>query len=188
MGGYSLFYDGTSRCSACNLVPKILSYPERTFNLIPRVFSLSNIGKRGDPGNEVGERLTWLGQAHEDTFRSPLGSLATNFSPICLSLESFVCHHPDSWRQGSLEPGNEVADMWHGVPFRDRFGGRGDINALFTGRLKIILSLNCDEIVKMHSASSLKPQTNLKRYLFTFIPILSSDFSDFWLILKIWLL
>ena len=30
----------------------------------------------------------------------------------------------------------------------------------------------------MHSASSLKPQTNLKRYLFTFIPILSSDFSD----------
>ena len=33
----------------------------------------------------------------------------------------------------------------------------------------------------MHSASSLKSQINLKRYLFTFIPILSvlsSDFSD----------
>ena len=38
---------------------------DRTFNLVPRVFSLSNIGKLEDPGNEVGERLSWLGQARE---------------------------------------------------------------------------------------------------------------------------
>ena len=68
MGGYSLFWDGTSRYSTCNLVPKILFHPEWTFNLVPS-------GKREDPGDEVGERLTWLGQAREFILIKTLSAL-----------------------------------------------------------------------------------------------------------------
>ena len=97
---------------------------------------------------------------------------------VCLSSPRFFKTRVSrTWERG----------CWH-VTWRPVSWQVWRTNALFTGRLKVILSLNLRQIVKMHSASSLKPQTNLKRYLFTFIPILSSDFSDFWLILKIWLL
>ena len=100
---------------------------------------------------------------------------------VCLSSPRFLKTRVSrTWERGCWHV------TWRPVSWQG-WRTRGQMRCLPVG-WKLFCHWICDKIVKMHSASSLKPQTNLKRYLFTFIPILSSDFSDFWLILKIWLL
>ena len=160
---------------------------DRTFKLVPRVFSLSNNGKREDPGNEVGERLSWLGQAREFILIKTLSVLPwghwrqISHQSAPPSNRLFVITRiledtwPDparvsrTWERGCLHVTWRPVS-WQGWKTKELF--------TFTGRVKIISSLNLRQNRKNALGKSLKPQINLKRYFFTFIPLLSSDFSD----------
>ena len=71
---------------------------------------------RGSRTFDLARASTWV-YFDKNTFRSPLGSLATNFLPICPSLESFVCHHKYSGihvtrpRKGLSNLGTRVLNM-----------------------------------------------------------------------------
>ena len=152
------------------------------------------IVKREDPANDVGERLTWLGQAREFILIKTLSVLpwghwrqishqsAPPSNRLFVITQILEETWPDparvsrTWERGCLHV------TWRPVSWQ---GWKTNALFTFTCRLKIILSLNLRQNRKNALGKSLKPQINLTcSPSFAFFQLI----SVIWLILKIWLL